>query len=95
MLISKEEAKRVMKKVREARAEYFQVANGHDCDKAKLIYLALDTALMMVADETTQDYLDPDLLVSIGNIIESLELWKKIIVRRQRQHPETAELFRG
>jgi hypothetical protein len=95
MVISNDKAKSVMDKIRAARAEWERIANGVECDKSKLIYLSLDTALMMVADETTNDYLDPDLLVTLGNIIESLELWKKIIVRRQRRHPETAGLFRA
>lgn len=95
MKISKDDARRVMDRIRDAQRAYAEIAGNAKCEKAKMIFLALDVAKLMAADETLDAYQDPDCDIFFGNLLDGMDVWKRFLSRRLRKHAEIADLFSG
>ena len=94
MKISENDARDVIRLVREASERYRRVAAGANCEKSKLIFLALDIAELMAADETSDEYVEPRLCGTIKHLIRGLDLWKQEIIDRNDRHPIAGALMR-
>ena len=93
MMIPKEDAREVIRLIRQARERYARVAGNAQCEKAKMIFLALDVAELQVADEVTSDYQEPRLLVTLRNLIRAFGLWKDTLIDRVEAHADSLDVF--
>lgn len=93
MRIEKEDARAVIGLIRQARERYARIAGDANCDKARLIFRALDVAELQVADEVTNDYQEPRMVATLRNIVRALGLWKDALMDRVDTHSDAFDVL--
>lgn len=95
MKISENDAREVIRLIRQATERYRRVVGEPICERSKMILLALDIAELMAADQTGEEYVEPRLCGTIKHLIRGLGLWKEEIIDRNDRHAVAGELMRS
>ncbi len=94
MMIGKADAKRLMSKVRDMKADLKQLLAGSEpCDRCKAILVLSDVAELLIADETTHEHHEPKDVVFLKKLIKMLELYIEELTERVTAREETNGLF--